>query len=381
MRAYLYQATLIPVFLPPVIRDQFQRTPASLPDCVRSIDTNTFIFITARVGMETRKVQLTGGSTFTVSLPKPWATAQGIEAGSTIAFYAEDDHLLVTPEPATDHVTGSLDITALDGDHLTRAVITMYVNGFDTITLEADRITADQRQAIRTATQNLVGVEVLEETASRIVIQDLLDSAELSIDNAVTRMHLIAISMLQDAITALEENDDDLASAVIDRDDDVDRLWFVVSRAFRATLRSPAAIEELGLPRAVCFDLHTSARQLERIADHAAKIAQLARDLDDIPPPVAEALHDLNDEATTIINNAVDALFHDDSDQATGIANDARQAILAVDEHTRRIDDLLRDLDPHQAQHLGLVVDSLSRCADYGGNIAETALQKAAPRP
>jgi len=30
---------------------------------------------------------------------------------------------------------------------------------------------------------------------------------------------------------------------------------------------------------------------------------------------------------------------------------------------------------------LGLVVDSLSRTADYGGNIAETALQKAAPRP
>jgi len=41
----------------------------------------------------------------------------------------------------------------------------------------------------------------------------------------------------------------------------------------------------------------------------------------------------------------------------------------------------LHDLEPHDAQNLGLVVDSLSRSADYGGNIAETALQKAAPRP
>ncbi|MFC6725125.1 AbrB/MazE/SpoVT family DNA-binding domain-containing protein, partial [Halobium palmae] len=29
--------------------------------------------------METRKVQLTGSSTFTISLPKEWATEQGID--------------------------------------------------------------------------------------------------------------------------------------------------------------------------------------------------------------------------------------------------------------------------------------------------------------
>jgi hypothetical protein len=54
---------------------------------------------------------------------------------------------------------------------------------------------------------------------------------------------------------------------------------------------------------------------------------------------------------------------------------------LAIDERTRELRELLRDLDPAAAQLLGLVVDSLSRSADYGGNIAETALQKAAPRP
>ncbi|PSP70063.1 histidine kinase, partial [Halobacteriales archaeon QH_9_66_26] len=47
----------------------------------------------------------------------------------------------------------------------------------------------------------------------------------------------------------------------------------------------------------------------------------------------------------------------------------------------REVDDLLRDRGPERAQRLGLVVDSLSRSADYGGNIAETAMQKAAPQP
>jgi len=331
--------------------------------------------------METRKVQVTGGSTYTVSLPKDWATANGVEAGSTVAFYPEDDVLVLTPARDDERVQGTLDVTDLAGDELVRAVMTMYVSGFDIIALESDRITTDQRRSIRQATQSLVGLEVLEETADCVVIQDLLDSAELSIHNALTRMRLISTSMLADAVTALVENDDDLARDVVERDDDVDRLWFVVSRIFRATLRSPAASEELGLPREVCFDYHSSARQLERIADHAAKIARVALELDEIPEGVVASLRTLHDEAATVIETALEALFEDASDRAVDLANDARQAIPEIDEHVRAADELLYDVDPRQAQQLGLIVDSLSRSADYGGNIAETALQKAAPRP
>ena len=331
--------------------------------------------------METRKVQVTGGSTYTVSLPKEWATENGIEAGSTVAFHPDGDTLALTKQTEEGHTEGELDISALEDEALVRAVMTMYVSGFDVIALSADRITSEQRRAIRDATANIVGLEVLEETSDRVVLQDLLDSSELSIHNAITRMRLIATSMLEDAVTALAENDTDLARDVIERDSDVDRLWYLVSRIFRATLRSPTATEELGLPREVCFDYHSSARQLERIADHAAKIAQVSLDLGDISPEVVAALQDLHTEASTVIDDAMDALLEEDSDDATKLANDARGAILDIDEHTRRVDELLHDLEPHDAQSLGLVVDSLSRSADYGGNIAETALQKAAPRP
>ena len=331
--------------------------------------------------METRKVQVTGGSTYTVSLPKDWATKNDISAGSQVEFYPEDDSLLLTPKTEEERVRGTMDISDLEGEKLTRAVMTMYVSGFDVISLESNRITAGQRRAIRSATQSLVGVEVLEETNDKVVIQDLLDSSELSIHNAVTRMRLIAESMLEDAVTALVENDADLAQDVIERDDDVDRLWFVVARIFRATLRSPQAAKEIGVSRETCFDYHSSARQLERIADHATKIATLGRQLGDVPDEVGEAVLELHEDVVDVIDGAMDALFEDDSEEATRLANDAHEEVFDIDEHTRQIDKLLRDMDPRQAQSMGLIVDSLSRSADYGGNIAETALQKAAPHP
>ena len=252
--------------------------------------------------MERRKVQLTGGSTYTVSIPKDWARNHDISAGEEVVFHPDNGSLLVTPAAAGEQTRGVLDVEDRTGDALTRAVMTMYVSGFDVIELTGTSITPGQRRVIREATQGLVGLEVLEETPDRVVIQDLLDSAELSVHSAVERMHLIARSMLEDALEALVEYDLDLAREVAARDDDVDRLFNVVSRIFRGTLRSPVMAREIGLSRENCFDYHSSARQLERVADHAAKIGQVTLELDaTVPEGIAESLESLLEEALSVI--------------------------------------------------------------------------------
>ncbi len=331
--------------------------------------------------METRKVQVTGGSTYTVSLPKTWATENGVSAGSEVEFYPEDESLLLAPRTEETTTEGTLDVTDLEGPELTRAVVTMYVSGFDVITLETSQVDAAQRRTIREATQGLVGLEVIEETSERVSLQDLLDSSELSIHNAITRMRLVALTMLEDAVSALCEGDRDLAADVIERDDDVDRLYYMTARVFRAALREPSTATEIGLSRETCFDYYNSARQLERVADHATKIAELAGEVEGVPDDAADALSALHTEAANIIETAMDALLTEESEKAVSLSNEAVVQIEAIDERAREVDGLLYDLDPKRAQRLGLVVDSLSRSADYGGNIAETAMQKAAPRP
>lgn len=332
--------------------------------------------------METRKVQVTGGSTYTVSLPKDWATANGVEAGTEVEFYSEDDLLLLTPKSGDGHTTGTLDISDLtDEDELTRAVMTMYVSGFDVISLETDRMTAEQRRTVRDATQGLVGLEVIEEMPDKMVLQDLLDSSELSIENAITRMRLVSLTMLEDAVEALITDDDQLAHDVMERDDDVDRLWYMTSRVFRTVLRNPTAANEIGFSRETCFDYQSSARQLERIADHATKIADLSLEVGEIPELSSTSIRTLHAEAATVAETAMDALLADDSEEAIELASQARGHIAVVDDIVRDVDKEIHEFDPQIAQVLGLVIDSLSRTADYGTNIAESALQKSAPRP
>jgi len=328
-----------------------------------------------------RKVQIAGGSTFTVSLPKHWTEEHGIGRGSLIDFHREDDALWLTPHQNGERTEGILEITGLDDAQLARAVTAMYISGFDIITLETGRLTTAQRRTIGDTAQGLIGLEVIDETASRIQLQDLMNSSELSLPTAITRMHLVATEMLADAVTALIENDPDLSTNVIQRDDDVDRFWAWVSRAFRSELRAPGRPTELGIDRETSFDFHTAARQLERIADHATKIAQQSHELDEIPPAVTEALVELYEASGDVIETAMEALLEDDSDEAVRLANQAQEQVEAIETTSREIDALIRTLDTQHASVLGLVADSLARSANYGGNIAESAQQKAALKP
>jgi len=191
----------------------------------------------------------------------------------------------------------------------------------------------------------------------------------------------MSLAMLSDAVEALIADDDDLATDVMQRDDDVDRLWDMISRVFRTVLRNPTAATEIGFPRETVFDYQSSARQLERIPDHATNIASLSLEIGEITGETAELLRELEAEATVVAEMAMDALLADESDDPVDQANEARGLIPSVDETARDVDSKVRELDPQSAQILGRVVDSLSRTADYGGNVAESALQKAAPRP
>jgi len=155
----------------------------------------------------------------------------------------------------------------------------------------------------------------------------------------------------------------------------------MTSRVFRTVLRNPTAASEVGFPRETCYELQSSARQLERIADHATKIASLSLEVGSLPESAAEPLRKLQAEAAEVPETAMDALLTEESDEAVELANEARAHVDAIDEFVRGVDAEIYEFDPQLAQVLGLVTDSLSRTADYGTNIAESALQKAAPSP
>ena len=331
--------------------------------------------------MEKRKVQITGGSTFMVTLPKHWAENVGLQAGTEVSMIKMPPNLMVLrPEIGDDVLTrsGRMNVDDKDGENLVRSVISFYIAGYEVLKIEGDPISSKQRSTIRKVTQSLIGPEIIEESSNQVVIRNLSDLSELSITETLSRIHQISRSMFKDAIKALLDFNKELALDVEDRDDDVDRLFLAISRRFRVMLFDIIEKSDEKISRVEYFDYQRAAKQLERIADHSKKIASIIASMEiEISEEIASKIENSAKEAIELVDKSIVSLTKKDID----LANRTLSMATKVDEDLLKLNGTLRNLDPSSSQKLGIVTDSIDRVKEYGINIAETALNSSCPMP
>lgn len=331
--------------------------------------------------METRKVQLSGGTTYTISLPKAWAQEHSIEAGSTLRLYPNGDGSLLV-ETQTDRSverrTTRVDVST-DSDYAVRQRIrAFHAVGFDEITL-LDRAghPSERRSVVEDSLTGLSGFEMLEAGDNRIRLTNLIDADNVDVRKSALRLRLVVLGMHRDAVTAVLNDDEALAKRVIDREGEADKLFAMVTRHFRRALTDLQEVEKLESSRDELFEYYYISRQFERIADHAEKISQFTLDPEvTIPADVSEQIEALASRSRHIIDTAADVILAD------GGFEGALNALTARDELQTKSGDLDKKLytheDPAEAYIVGLILDSLRRTAEYGANIAEIGIEQVA---
>jgi len=326
--------------------------------------------------MEIRKIQLTGKSSYTVSLPKTWATQVGLREQSQVSISTlPDGSLRVTPSDSVKpQGRGIFNIEGLFDNALARQMIAIYIAGYDTFELRSPQIRSDQRKTIRDMSYRLIGMEIVEETAKSVVIQDFISPNELKIKKSIRRMHLIIESMLADATKSLIKNDMDLANDVILRDRDVDRHYLLVLKRLQAMLKTPFA-EASDINANQSLEYYLTAVSLERIADHASKIAHCALTLagGSVPTETLDNISEASKLSNDIMQLAMEALSELDPKLAEKAIETKSSQIPVL----RRVEAMALDLDVHTALPLNCIVTSIDRVADYSINIAEVAINLA----
>jgi phosphate transport system protein len=331
--------------------------------------------------METRKIQSIGGSSCTVTLPREWTEEHDIDGGSVVRLHTLGGSVAITPERDDEPATERVPIAGLGEDHVSRAIVTLYVCGYDEVVLEGEEVDAERRAAVQEVTNRLTGLQVVDETPDAIRLRSLLDHGEMSTPDVVDRMHTVAGLMLSDAVAAVLDGDEPAAQDVLEREEDINRMYAMVLRWFRRCLRDPAANERSTLALETHFDFHACAKQLERIADHAATIAGLAGETGPIPAPTAESITELRTDAQSVIDRTMAAFFSENPDAAAARANEAMDDVESIDEDAGAISSNLHEPDADRARTVALVVDSIASTAEYGGSIAESARQKTTESP
>ena len=319
--------------------------------------------------MEARKVQITGKSTYMITLPKKWANDRRLGAGDLVLISVEDDgslHLF-PPDYIAEPSSKTIKIEE-DLDKLIRNIIGAYVMGHQTITITSGKIGNEAKKAIINICKNLVGSEITEVTDNKIVIRDLLDSGEFGIEKGFKRMYNIVSSMLECLISTLSLRSIDKIEEIISRDDEVDRIFLLVSKLYNCRLKENRVFKGDKLTLLESFYYRLAAENLERAADHTAKIAGILKDSEYLPDDALKEIRHMLQCSLEIFDTAVTSLQKSDIE----LADRALKENIKVKEDMRVLD--ISSSDTSVTLPLGMIVDSIIRIGDYASNIAEIAI-------
>jgi|WetSurMetagenome_2_1015567.scaffolds.fasta_scaffold150368_2 phosphate uptake regulator len=331
---------------------------------------------------ELRKIQVTGGSTYIISLPKTWIDQMGLKRSSVVSIVQRDDmSLSIQPKgiESPEHVRKVI-ITIQQGekpDSVVRRLVSSYVNGYNIIQIRSTekRIDLETRFAIKDfVRKKLVGTEILSDLPNELTLQILLSYSELSVKDALRRMAIIAASMHRDAVQTLSTDNPRIAKEIVNMDDEVDRFSFYVIRLLNVASMDAHVLKEsgIGTPRQ-CLGYRLITKSVERMADHATNIAQnrLALHLVPINDEILKELNGISASAIKVFEASMEALFDEEYAEADEVMEAAEETSGMEDEVIHKIVKLAPVEDVPQ---LRLIVESIVRTSEYGADIAESVL-------
>lgn len=309
-----------------------------------------------------RKIQLTGGSTYVVSLPPKWVKRNSLSKGSEVEIDEINGDIIITGDRFAQkaEIVRTVNIsTGVDHSVLLRVLTSIYIARFDTLVINGrDYISPETRDQIKKFSKIVMGVEIFEESARSMTLQNVLDSESFPVANAIRRMSLNVGTMLEDTIGAISKNDSNLMESVINRDDEVDRFQWYIYRESRA--RGSETEKNI-------YFLILS-RILERTADHAANICVLWKTVkrpDDMP---VGTLVDNLDKSMQMYNAAVEAFYSNNFAVLNSLIE------MKADVIARKEEIISKSRGKAGISIISSISEEISRVGLYATDIAELAM-------
>ncbi|MCX7955962.1 MAG: phosphate uptake regulator PhoU [Patescibacteria group bacterium] len=222
--------------------------------------------------MEIRKIQKTGGKSFSITLPKIWIKKNLIKNKDKIEIFDYKNFLIISPlKIKNSEKFISFDINNLNKNQIFREIIGYYISGIENIIIKAEKITYQQRSAVREISYKLIGCECLEGLSNKILLKIIIKDISFFINDYLKKMITIIFSMFEDTINVLKDKNYELANDIIERDIEIDRLHIAITRFHNIKLNNPYINNE----KISLIDSHyyvVNALRIERIADHIVKI-------------------------------------------------------------------------------------------------------------
>ena len=215
------------------------------------------------------------GSTILVSLPKEWVDANNLDKSSQVELETGHDSISISLNKESRPTKELVISYPLPKEENIVADITgAYLLGYDVFKINSkSSIPGEDREKIRNSMRRLVGMEIIEEDASHINMQFLLDATTLDPEKILKRMSSIALGMYDDASKGLISGDKSNLETLSKRDVEVNRQYFLLVRLIRSILVDKKLANVFNLENIDVLDYRVAANLLENAGDSIVELS------------------------------------------------------------------------------------------------------------
>ena len=227
---------------------------------------------------DVRKLQFTGGATYTLSLPKSWIQSHRVESRDGVQIdWRPSGALRLTPLDTVEDIKKiTLSTKKIPEGALLDHLMGAYLSGTDQIIVQhAEDEAKSVKRVIRTFQRSTRGFEIETESSNRIKLIALINAGELPLRSTLNQMFMQLTSLVRDTLEVLSGEDFELIEDYEEREREIDSLRFLIERQAGITLDSYKVAERLNLGRRQAVEYANLARSLERMADHTHQMARL----------------------------------------------------------------------------------------------------------
>ena len=260
--------------------------------------------------MQLRKVQEMGGATLLISLPKDWARSSSVKKGSVLAIEnSGDGGLLIHIAKSTEDNHEKEILIEYPSKYspagIPNEITAAYLLGYDLIRIHGHhRIAQSDRESIIASMKRLIGLEIVEEDAQGITGQFLVDKTAVEPSKIFRRISALVRAMISDTMRQAAIGDPIQPDYIAQRDDEVDRLHFLLVRLIRSAIREPGIASKFGLNSIDCLDFRVAASSLETAGDYAVELSDAVTKIKTEDPKSKKSLSIMNDLLESIEDSA-----------------------------------------------------------------------------
>ena len=267
--------------------------------------------------MVLRKVIKFGRSSFVISLPSSWVSRNKISKGDVIDVIEEPGSLIIeATETLQKTPRREIIIKIKNEKEIKSRIVSAYVNNYDRIILSSPKM-SDHATKIRYISAGLMGLEVLEETENKIIIEDYTNLKHININSTLKRMQRTLESMMADSLKFMDGKPTE--DMIFNKEADLNKLTFFLFKILKKALR-PRNMKLLQLKPQELIRTWEAVIFIENVGDQVKRATRFAEG-----KTQNKELIPLMKETYDHFNQAMKAYFSNDGDLALEVTMNKRR--------------------------------------------------------